>query len=150
MRIVVGTDHGGFPLKAAVIDELIKNGHEVIDIGTDSLEPVDFPDYAKKAGEVINGGEADRGVLLCGSGIGVAIAANKVRGLLASVVHDTYSAHQGVEHDGLNVLCLGARIIGEAPAREIVATFAAAEFQPEARYLRRVGKIRALEAEERG
>ncbi len=148
MHIAVGTDHAGLPLKAAVIDELKLLGHDVIDVGVHTAESVDFPDYAAKVGRVLQSGEAERGVLLCGSGVGVAIAANKMRGIRASIIHDTYSAHQGVEHDGMNVLCMGGRIIGEALAREIVRTFAAAEFQEEERFLRRVGKINALEAEE--
>jgi ribose 5-phosphate isomerase B len=147
MHIAVGTDHAGLPLKAAVIDELKLLGHDVIDVGVHTAESVDFPDYAAKVGRALQSGEAERGVLLCGSGVGVAIAANKMRGIRASIIHDTYSAHQGVEHDGMNVLCMGGRIIGEALAREIVRTFAAAEFQEEERFLRRVGKINALEAE---
>lgn len=147
MRIAVGADHGGFPLKAAVVDELRTRGWEVTDFGAHSTESVDFPDYAEIVGSAIRRGEADRGVLLCGSGVGMAIAANKMRGIRASVAHDTYSAHQGVEHDGMNVLCLGARVIGEELAREIAASFAAAEFMQEERFQRRVGKIDALEAE---
>lgn len=148
MRIAVGTDHGGFPLKAVVIDELTQLGHEVIDLGAHDTQSVDFPDYAAKVGKALQAAEAERGVLLCGSGVGVAIAANKIRGLRASVAHDTYSAHQGVEHDGMNVLCLGGRIIGDELAREIVRAFAGAEMQQEDRFLRRVGKIDALEAGE--
>ncbi len=150
MRIAVGTDHGGFSLKAPVIDELTVLGHEVIDVGAHNTESVDFPDYAAKVGRLLQAGEAERGVLLCGSGVGVAIAANKIRGLRASVAHDTYSAHQGVEHDGMNVLCLGGRIIGDELACEIVRAFAGAEVQQEERFLRRVGKINALEAGELG
>lgn len=147
MHIAVGSDHAGFPLKAVVLDELARLGHEVIDYGTHNTKSVDFPDYAALVGQAIQRGEAERGVLLCGSGVGVAIAANKVRGVRASIAHDTYSAHQGVEHDGMNVLCLGGRIIGEEVAREIVRSFAGAEFQHEERFQRRVGKINALEAE---
>ena len=125
-------------------------GHEVIDVGAHNTESVDFPDYAAKVGRLLQAGDAERGVLLCGSGVGVAIAANKIRGLRASIAHDTYSAHQGVEHDGMNVLCLGGRIIGDELAREIVRAFAGAEIQQEERFLRRVGKINALEAGELG
>jgi ribose 5-phosphate isomerase B len=150
MRIAVGTDHGGFSLKAPVVDELTLLGHEVIDVGAHNTESVDFPDYAAKVGRLLQAGDAERGVLLCGSGVGVAIAANKIRGLRASIAHDTYSAHQGVEHDGMNVLCLGGRIIGDELAREIVRAFAGAEMQQEERFLRRVGKINALEAGELG
>lgn len=147
MRIAVGSDHAGFPLKGVVLDELARLGHEAIDYGTHNTESVDFPDYAELVGHAIQRGEAERGVLLCGSGVGVAIAANKVRGVRASIAHDTYSAHQGVEHDGMNVLCLGGRIIGEEVAREIVRSFAGATFQEQERFLRRVGKIQALEAD---
>ena len=147
MRIAVGSDHAGFPLKGVVVDELTKLGHEVMDYGTHSTESVDFPDYAARVGRAIQAGEAERGVLLCGSGVGVAIAANKIAGVRASICHDTYSAHQGVEHDGMNVLCLGGRIIGEEVARELVRSFAGAEFQAKERFLRRVGKINGLEAE---
>jgi len=147
MRIAVGSDHAGFPLKAAVLDELTRLGHEAIDYGTNNTDSVDFPDFAALVGHAIQRGEAERGVLLCGSGVGVAISANKMRGIRAATTHDTYSAHQGVEHDGMNVLCLGGRIIGEEPAREIVAAFAGAEFQHEERFQRRVDKINALEAE---
>lgn len=146
MRIVVGTDHGGFNLKAAVVAELKALGHEVVDVGIDSLESVDFPDYAAKAAHVMQAGDAERGVLMCGSGVGMCIAANKMAGIRACVTHDTYSAHQGVEHDGMNVICLGGRIIGDELARELVRAFAGAQFQHEERLLRRVGKINALEA----
>jgi ribose 5-phosphate isomerase B len=108
---------------------------------------VDFPDYAARVGRAIQNGEAERGILLCGSGVGVCIAANKMHGIRAAITHDTYSAHQGVEHDGMNVMCLGGRIVGEAVARELVGAFVGAEFQEEPRFLRRVGKINALEAE---
>ncbi len=146
MKVAVGTDHAGLPLKAAVIDELNRLGHEVIDYGTNEPLSVDFPDYAGFVGRAIQDGVAERGILLCGSGVGVCIAANKIHGVRASIAHDTYSAHQGVEHDGMNVLCLGARIIGEALAREIVQFFINARFQEEARFIRRVEKINTMEA----
>ena len=147
MRIAVGADHAGFPLKDAVIDELHKLNIEVVDKGGWDKTPSDFPDFAGLVGRAIQTGEAERGILLCGSGVGVCIAANKLHGVRAALTHDTYSAHQGVEHDGMNVMCLGSRIIGEALARELVKSFVAAEFQHEDRFLRRVGKIDKLEAE---
>lgn len=145
MRIAIGCDHGGFPLKAAVVAAVREAGHEVLDFGTDSPERVDFPDYAEPVARAVASGEADRGILMCGSGVGMAIAANKVPGAYASVCHDTYSAHQGVEHDGMNVLCLGGRIVGPALAREIVLAFLAAHPHPGERYARRREKVRALE-----
>src|SRR3989338_5952799 len=145
MKIAVACDHGGFPLKAKVIEIVRAAGHEVLDLGTDSPDPVDYPDYAKAIGEAIKQGAAERGVLLCGSGIGACVAANKMRGIRAGVAHDTYSAHQGVEHDDMNVLCLGARIIGEALAFEIAAAFTAAKFSGEDRHKRRLKKIDDLE-----
>jgi ribose 5-phosphate isomerase B len=146
MRIAVAADHAGFPLKDAVVDELGKLGVEALDLGAFDTTPGDFPDYAALVGRAIQSGEAERGILLCGSGVGVCIAANKLRGIRAALTHDTYSAHQGVEHDGMNVICLGARIIGEALARELVQAFVRAEFQQEERFLRRVKKIDQLEA----
>jgi ribose 5-phosphate isomerase B len=146
MRIAVAGDHAGFPLKSAIVDELTKIGVEALDLGAFDTTPSDFPDYAALVGRAIQNGEADRGIVLCGSGVGVCIAANKLHGVRAATTHDTYSAHQGVEHDGMNVMCLGSRIIGEALARELVRAFAGAEFQQEARFLRRVDKITALEA----
>lgn len=146
MRIGVGNDHAGLPIKAAVVDELKRLGHEVVDFGVNVNQRVDFPDYAGMVGRALQNQEIERGVLICGSGIGVAIAANKIRGVRASIAHDHYSAHQGVEHDGMNVLCLGGRIIGEAIARDLVATFVSAQFQPEQRFIKRVDKIIRMEA----
>jgi ribose 5-phosphate isomerase B len=146
MRIAVGNDHAGLPIKAAVMDELQQLGHEVSDLGTNDPRSQDFPDFAGYVGRAIQQGDAERGVLICGSGVGVCIAANKLHGIRASIAHDTYSAHQGVEHDGMNVLCLGGRIIGEALARELVRTFVNAQFQEEDRFIRRVNKINTLEA----
>jgi ribose 5-phosphate isomerase B len=146
MRIAFGNDHAGLPLRAAVLDELQQLQIEVADFGVTSPESVDFPDFAALVGNAIQNGEADRGILICGSGVGVCIAANKMHGIRASIAHDTYSAHQGVEHDGMNVLCLGGRIVGDAVARELVLAFVRAEFQPETRFLRRVNKINTLEA----
>jgi ribose 5-phosphate isomerase B len=147
MRIAVGADHAGFPLKDAVIDELLGLDVEVVDKGGFDVTPSDFPDFAALVGRAIQSGEADRGILLCGSGVGVCIAANKLHGVRAALTHDTYSAHQGVEHDGMNVMCLGSRIIGEALARELVKSFVGAEFQQQERFLRRLNKIDKLDAE---
>jgi ribose 5-phosphate isomerase B len=147
MRVAVAADHAGYPLKQAIVDELEKLGVQASDLGAFDMTPSDFPDYAALVGHAIQKGEADRGILLCGSGVGVCIAANKMHGVRAALTHDTYSAHQGVEHDGMNVMCLGSRIIGEALARELVQSFVRAEFQQEARFLRRVGKINQLEAQ---
>lgn len=147
MRIAVGADHAGFPLKDAILDELGKLGIDALDLGGFDTTPSDFPDIAALVGRAIQNDDAERGILLCGSGVGVCIAANKVHGIRAALTHDTYSAHQGVEHDGMNVMCLGARIIGEALARELVQAFVRAEFQTEARFLRRVNKINQLETE---
>ena len=149
MKIAVACDHAGFPLKAIVLEVVRAEGHEVLDLGTDSTSAVDYPDYAEKLGRVILAGEAARGIVLCGSGVGASIAANKIHGLYAGLCHDTYSAHQGVEHDDMNVLCIGARIIGPEPAREIVTAFLGAHFwghEPgQERHLRRVTKVRSLE-----
>ena len=146
MRVAVATDHAGFPLKAPIIEDLRRLGHDVVDLGTDSTEPVDYPDYAEAAGEAVRSGRADRAVLICGSGVGASVAANKVEGVRAAVCHDTYSAHQGVEHDDMNVLTLGARVIGPALALELVDAFLRAEFSGEERHVRRLNKVRAIEA----
>lgn len=149
MKIAIACDHGGFPLKQTVIDIVLAAGHEPVDLGTDSMESVDYPDFAEKLGRVIQAGDAQRGILLCGSGVGANIAANKMKGVYAGICHETYSAHQGVEHDDMNVLCLGARIIGPEPAKEIVAAFLKARFlgndPGEERHARRVNKVRRLE-----
>jgi ribose 5-phosphate isomerase B len=146
MRIAIACDHGGFPLKSLIIKVITEAGHEPIDLGTDGpSEGDDYPDYAEKVGEVLNAGQAERGILICGSGVGASIAANKIQGIYASVCHDTYSAHQGVEHDAMNVLCLGARIVGSELARELVLSFLAADFTGEERHIRRVNKVRAIE-----
>ena len=147
MRIAIACDHGGFPLKRTVIRAIELAGHEVIDLGTDSEASVDYPDYAYRLGKVIQAGEAERGILLCGSGVGACIAANKMQGIYAGVCHDTYSAHQGVEHDRMNVLCLGARIVGPEIVRELVWAFLEAEFMPEERHIRRTEKVKWIENE---
>ena len=145
MRIVVGSDHAGFALKQEVAEHFRREGHEVIDVGTHSTVPADYPDSAEAVGNAIRDGKAERGVLICGSGVGASAAANKLPGIRAAICHDTYSAHQGVEHDDMNVLVLGARIIGPALALELVRTFVAAQFSNEERHVRRLRKLKALE-----
>jgi RpiB/LacA/LacB family sugar-phosphate isomerase len=145
MRIAVACDHAGFILKDDVISTIQGLGIDIIDLGTYDQEPVDYPDFVEKAGRAVLTGQADRAVVICGSGIGACVAANKMNGIYASICHDTYSAHQGVEHDNLNVLCLGARIIGQELAKEIVKTFVMAKFSNEERHLRRVRKTLELE-----
>ena len=145
MRVVIGGDHAGFQLKQIISESLRSAGHTVIDVGTDSEEPVDYPDYAETLGKVVVEGQADRGVLICGSGVGASVAANKIPGIRAGLCHDSYSAHQGVEHDEMNVLVLGARVIGIALAQELVDGFLAAQFNHEERHRRRLQKITALE-----
>lgn len=146
MKLAVGVDHGGFPLKATVIEELERLGHEVLDLGTHSSESVDYPDFAAAVGRAINTKQAERGIVICGSGVGACVAANKIHGVRACLCHDTYSAHQGVEHDDMNVLCLGARIIGPALALELVRAFVGAHFAHDPRFQRRLDKVLALEA----
>jgi ribose 5-phosphate isomerase B len=149
MKIAVGFDHAGFPLKKTVLQAIRDAGHEPIDMGTDSEDPVDFPDYSEKVGHAIQRGEAERGILVCGSGVGACIAANKMKGVFASICHDTYSAAQGVKHDDMNVLCLGARVIGPELATALIKAFLEARYlgtEPGGeRLARRVEKIRKLE-----
>ena len=145
MRIALGADHAGYPLKTEVLRFLQENEHEVLDLGTHSTEPVDFPDYAKVVGEKVQQGVAERGILVCGSGVGACVAANKLKGIRAALCHDTYTAHQGVEHDDINVLCLGGRVIGSALAFDILRTWLSAKFTGAERHQRRVAKIVALE-----
>jgi RpiB/LacA/LacB family sugar-phosphate isomerase len=145
MRIAVANDHAGFLIKDEIINLLQQLGHEVVDLGTYDQEPVDYPDYAEKVGRAILAGQVDRGIVICGSGVGACIASNKIHRIYASVCHDTYSAHQGVEHDNMNVLCLGAKIIGQDLAREIVTAFVNAKYSNEDRHNRRIGKILKLE-----
>jgi ribose 5-phosphate isomerase B len=147
MKIACAFDHAGFPLKEIVLEVVREAGHEPIDLGTNSTEPVDYPDIARAAADVVRDGRAARGVVVCGSGAGVAVAACKVPGIRAACTHDTYSAHQCVEHDDVNVLCLGARVIGPALAREVIAAFLGAAFTGEERHVRRLGKIQAIEDE---
>ena len=145
MRVAVASDHGGFSLKGPILKVIECLGHEAIDLGTFNLDKVDFPDYAQKVGEEILSGKAERGVVICGSGVGACIAANKMKGIYACVCHDTYSAHQGVEHDNMNVLCLGARIVGDELAAEIVKNFLSAKFIDSGNYRRRFEKIQKIE-----
>ena len=146
MRFAIAADHAGFPLKATIAAELRLLGHDVIDKGTMDESPVDYPDFAEAVGRSIMAGEAERGIVLCGSGVGASVAASKLPGIRAAVCHDTYSAHQGVEHDDMNVLTLGARIIGPELALELVRAFAAARFSGEARHRQRLDKVNAIEA----
>jgi ribose 5-phosphate isomerase B len=145
MRVVVGADHAGFPLKQEVAACLRGLGHEVLDVGTHSTEPADYPDSAEAVGNAVREGMAERGVLVCGSGVGASAAVNKLPGIRAAVCHDAYSAHQGVEHDDMNVLVLGGRIVGPALALELVRAFVGAAFSGEERHVRRLEKLKALE-----
>ena len=145
MRLAVGGDHAGFPLKGPIIELLQSAGHTVEDFGTHSLDPVDFPDIAQAVCGAVRAGKAQRGLLVCGTGVGACIAANKIPGIRAAVCHDSYSAHQSVEHDDVNLLCIGAQIVGIKLVEEIVTTFLAAEFSTEAQFRRRVAKLAELE-----
>ena len=145
MRIAISADHAGYQLKGELAAGLAQQGHDITDLGTNSSAPVDYPDCAEAVAARLRDGSADRGIIVCGSGAGVSIAANKFPGIRASVCHDTYTAHQAVEHDDMNVLCIGARVIGPALAAEIVAAFLAARFSNEARHQRRLNKILAIE-----
>lgn len=145
MRIAVGCDHAGFPLKARAIAELERLGHDVLDLGTDSTEAVDYPDFAQAVAEAVMRGEAERGLLICGSGVGASVAANKVPGARAATCHDTFSARQGVEDDDMNVLCLGARVVGPELSLEIIRAWQGATFSNAERHVRRLGKVKAIE-----
>jgi len=146
MRIAVGADHGGFPLKADIIALVRKAGHQVVDVGAHTLDSSDdYPSYTRLVGEAIQRGEAERGIMMCGSGVGACVAANKMRGIRAGLCHDTYSAHQAVEHDDINVLCLGARIVGVELAKELVQAFVGAQFSGDERHVRRLAKVKAME-----
>ncbi len=146
MRIAIGADHGGFELKP-VLAELLKSlGNEIVDVGAHAYDPSDdYPDFAKLVAESVASAQVDKGIMVCGSGVGACVAANKVRGIRASVCHDTYSAHQGVEHDDMNVLCLGSRIVGPELAKELVSVFIAAKFSGEERHRRRLDKVQTVE-----
>jgi len=146
VKLVIGSDHAGFSLKVAMGDLLRSLGHEVLDVGAFNENPSDYPDFAEAVGRAILDQKAERGVLICGSGVGASVAANKLPGIRAGMCHDTYSAHQGVEHDDMNVLVLGARVIGPELAQELVRAFLGAEFTREERHRRRLEKVRGLEA----
>ena len=150
MRIAIGADHGGYPLNERVIEELRATGHEITDFGThDGSQPDDYPDYAVKVGQAVQSAATEIGILICGSGVGAAVAANKLHGIRAALCGDTYSGHQSREHDDCNVLCLGARVVGEELALDIVRAFVAARFSGEERHRRRLEKIAAIERNER-
>src|SRR5512133_1824919 len=147
MRVAVAFDHRGVKLRERVLEEVIRAGHEAVDLGTDRPVPkIDYPDKAQEVGEAIRNGDADRGVLVCGSGVGASVAASKLRGIRAGTCHDTYSAHQGVEHDDMNVLCIGSEVVGEELAGELVRTFLGAKFDGGERYVRRLEKIEEMES----
>ncbi len=146
MKVAVAFDHRGVKLRERVLEEVVRAGHEPVDLGTDRPQPlVDYPDKARELGSAIRSGQAERGLLVCGSGVGAAIAACKVAGIRAAICHDTYSAHQGVEHDDMNVLCIGSEVVGPELAAELVRTFLAARFDGGERYVRRLGKIEEME-----
>ena len=144
-RVALAADHAGFELKEKMAAHLKGAGFEVMDLGTGDEEPVDYPDFARAIGEALREGRAERGILICGSGVGACVAANKIKGIRAGLCHDTYSAHQGVEHDDINVLCLGARVIGEELAIELITAFLSAKFTGEERHRRRLAKIEEIE-----
>ncbi len=146
MKVAIAADHGGFALKGRLMD-VLDAGHEMLDLGTHSEEPVDYPDYARALGEAVLDGRAERGVLICGSGAGATVAANKIRGIRAALAHDTYTAHQMVEHGDVNVCCLGARVVGAELAPEIATVFLAARFTGEERHVRRLNKVAQIEKE---
>ena len=147
MRIAVGADHAGYALKLEVMDMLWAQGHDVVDVGPHELDPLDdYPDFAKLVATQVASKQSERGVMVCGSGVGASVAINKVRGVRGAVCHDTYSAHQGVEHDDMNVLCLGARIVGSELATEVVKAFVVARFIDEEKYRRRLNKVLEIEA----
>ena len=146
MKVAVGADHAGFDLKTMIVPWLESSGHEVVDVGAHTLDPADdYPDFAAAVARSVNDGLAERGVMVCGSGVGASIATNKVSGIRSSLCHDTYTARQGVEHNDMNVLCLGGRVIGIETAKEVIAAFLGAEFTPEVRFQRRIDKVGEIE-----
>jgi ribose 5-phosphate isomerase B len=146
MKLVIGSDHAGFQLKVAIGDLLRSLGHEVLDVGAFNENPSDYPDYAEAVARAVVDKRVERGVLICGSGVGASVAANKIPGVRAGMCHDTYSAHQGVEHDDINILVLGSRVIGVMLAQDLVKTFLSAKFTNEDRHVRRLNKVKAIEA----
>jgi ribose 5-phosphate isomerase B len=147
LKIVIGCDHAGFPLKREIADFVAGLGHAVTDVGSHTPDPVDFPDIARAVCAAVTDGAADRGLMICGTGVGAAIAANKIRGIRAAVCHDVHSAHQAVEHDDVNVMCVGAQIVGPWLARDLIAAYLVAEFDPSEDFKRRVEKLAQLERE---
>jgi len=146
MRVAVAFDHRGVKLRERVLEEVVRAGHEPVDLGTDTPEPrIDYPDKAREVGDAILNGDAERGIFVCGSGVGASVAASKLAGIRAAICHDTYSAHQGVEHDDMNVLCLGSEVIGPELTGELVRTFLGAKFDGGERYVRRLEKIEEME-----
>jgi RpiB/LacA/LacB family sugar-phosphate isomerase len=145
MKIVIGSDHAGFKLKNTMGDVVRSLGHSVLDVGAFNENPSDYPDFAEAVGRAVLDGRSERGVLICGSGIGASVAANKLIGIRAGICHDTYSGHQGVEHDNMNVLVMGSRVVGEKLAEDVVKAFLAANFTNEERHVRRLAKIHAME-----
>ena len=151
MRVAVAFDHRGVKLKSRIAEAVRGSGHELLDLGVDAPEPaVDYPDIARKLGDALLAGEADRGILVCGSGVGASVAANKLPRIRAAICHDVYSAHQGVEHDDMNILCLGSEVVGPELAADLVGTFLRAEFNGGERYRRRLGKIEEMEGTRHG
>jgi len=148
MRLALAADHAGYEMKDDLAAHLEQEGHVVLDLGTNGPEPVDYPDYAEAAGRAVLDGRADRGIVVCGSGVGASVAANKLRGIRAGLTHDTYSARQGVEHDDMNILVLGGRVIGSEVAKDLADAFVDARFTGAQRHVRRLAKVRALEARE--
>jgi RpiB/LacA/LacB family sugar-phosphate isomerase len=146
MKLAIGSDHAGFELKVSLTSFLKASGHNVLDLGTYSTDPVDYPEFALAVGKAVLDGRAERGLLICGSGVGASVAANKIVGIRAGQCHDTYSAHQGVEHDDMNILVLGARVVGPALAQELVSAYLKATFTHEERHVRRLSKVHAIES----
>jgi ribose 5-phosphate isomerase B len=148
MKIAFASDHAGFPLKHYLMGEAKKKGYDIVDLGAFDETPSDYPDFARLIGRAVVHGSVERGILVCGSGVGACVAANKIKGVRAGLAHDFYSAHQGVEHDDMNVLCLGSRVIGQAPAAEIVEAFLKARFSSEERHVRRLKKVLDIEQQQ--
>jgi ribose 5-phosphate isomerase B len=146
MKLVIGSDHAGFQLKSAIGDFLRSSGHDILDVGAFNENPSDYPDFAEAVGRAVLEKKAERGILICGSGVGASVAANKIPGIRAGMCHDTYSAHQGVEHDDINLLVLGSRVIGVMLAQDLVKAFLGAKFTNEERHVRRLAKVKAIEA----
>ena len=147
MRLVIGSDHAGWPLKQTVIDHIHSLGHEVVDVGSYDEAPVDFPDIARAVAQKVTSGEVARGIMVCGTGVGASIAANKMKGIRAAVCHDVHSAHQCVEHDDVNVMCIGAQIVGSWLAKDLISSYLSAEFSTDEDFRRRVEKLRVMDEE---